>query len=318
MNGANTTMKNFEKTKMCTAIVATLMSVASASHATNLLQTHFGVNPTLTNTSSSMQHPVYGFVASSLKSNVGSYVVDDWCKDAWGTRPGASSLIEAEPFDVEAIYFDADANNAYIAVLMSMNPASGGSLVTAGDIAIDFGQNSKLNGFSYDYAINTSNEVYRRSYLGFTTVGIGSTLGNGVYRTANSDWFVGAPGAPADGHGEMTNFDPDREQANILGKYSKTTMGQYRGLATTSSELLNFDLLGENGEKVYVLSAVVPLSMLDNLYDPAKGLSIQYGTGARCDTLTLNVPATVVPEPMTVAMLMGAAVTMVSWRRRSA
>jgi hypothetical protein len=67
-----------------------------------------------------------------------------------------------EPYDIEALYFDDDSQNAYIAIVTSMDqsgytepPNEGGRFVEAGDIALDLDRNSNTGEYGYEYGIIT-------------------------------------------------------------------------------------------------------------------------------------------------------------------
>ena len=59
-----------------------------------------------------------------------------------------------EYYDIEAMYFDDDAQNVYIAIVTSM-PKGGINGVEAGDIAIDFDQKETFSEYGYEYGIKT-------------------------------------------------------------------------------------------------------------------------------------------------------------------
>lgn len=289
--------------------VGLLASVTGAD--AGLLQTHFGVTPTL----KQVKGDIYGFVDTSLKPTkttpATEYTTGDWCKSGWGIEPSGG-----EGYDIEAMYYDRDANYVYIAVLLSMDPvagitASNGQKIVPGDIAIDCGLNrSAVNGFRYDYAVNVSTETYVSNE---DNANPGSVIGTGVYRTKNTDWYLGSPDSDVAANGQNTNFDPTR----------KNHSGSFLGNAiNVTSELLTFTCDGaqrkEDGVATYALSMQIPVGYFSDA-DLSKGLRIQYLPGCRNDALMLTVdPTTYVPEPAAIALLASGAIAMVSLRRRSA
>ena len=58
-----------------------------------------------------------------------------------------------EPYDIEALYFDDDAQNIYIAIVTSIAPGPNSIL---GDIALNVDDNSKTGELGYEYGVKTS------------------------------------------------------------------------------------------------------------------------------------------------------------------
>ncbi len=112
-------------------------------------------------------------------SSTADYVIDDnW--SAYHGRPAHGG----ELFDVEAMYFDNDATNAYIAVVTSFNVPGGvnylGQHITAGDLAMDMG-------------------------LGDYSLGVDIDGGTGrLAQTSVSDWYQGSSAFVAEPG--LTNF----------------------------------------------------------------------------------------------------------------
>lgn len=82
-------------------------------------------------------------------SSTADYFVDDNWSTYFGRTPHGGEL-----FDIEAIYFDNDADHAYIAVVTSFKVPTGvsylGSVVRAGDLAMDLGGGSHEMGVDID------------------------------------------------------------------------------------------------------------------------------------------------------------------------
>ncbi len=118
-------------------LILTLTGTAGAS----LLSDWFGVD--LTTTAGVFDHDWTPSTATA------DYTIDDnW--SAYHARPAHGG----ELFDIEAMYFDNDATNAYIAVVTSFNLPGGvnflGEHIAAGDLAMDMGLGSHSLGVDID------------------------------------------------------------------------------------------------------------------------------------------------------------------------
>ena len=308
-------------------VAGVLMCVGGLAHA-DLLLDHFGVTLTL-DTGSSYTDTYQGVTsypydpdsfAPTLHTKTTNYIVGDWYGDwsdttfEYATRSGQYPS-GAEPYDVEAIYFDNDEDNLYICVVTSFVPCPGiqetrdgyDVLIVTGDLALDLGINSPYapDGFSYDYGVNINHE---NRTAGDATSG-GSTIGNEVYRTANSDWYLGTPsGAPAAG-GELTNFDPN---------YSGGFGGTYEGTGTVTYTEYDFGVNDETLAPTYVVDITVPLDLLPTLYN-GDVIGIGWVQGCRNDgnefDAAIRLEGEYTPEPSTMA-LMALGMGALGWLKR--
>jgi len=290
----------------------------SASAQAGLLEDHFGVQPTLLDPnpySSQWTESLVGapFDLTSLKptkhtDTVDFYVEDwygEWHSDDWYHKPlredpnghgyfdpnDPSSYANGypsggEPYDVEALYFDNDADNLYIAVVTSFDPPPGhiedgrgynNLLVLDGDIALDFGlQTPHDDGFSYDFGVNLNHE--ERQADGSADPG-GTTVGQDVYRTSNAAWYVPKQAGVVK-NDKLSNFDPN---------YSGST-ATYLGDGTVTYRLYDFgtdsngDPLLENNYNTYVIEAILPRSFFASQIPGGlqKGQQIRIQWGASC------------------------------------
>jgi hypothetical protein len=174
------------------ALLLVLPSVVQAG----LLEDHFGV--TLATGSIEYLGNPYTDVFThdwtpTLNASTVDYVVDDWYgKDALSFSPymtlHGSVPSGGEPYDVEAIYMDADLEFLYLCFVTSFppqgyeHPQLPGVVVPPGDIAIG------LNGGIYDFGIDIND-------------GTGM-----IYRTTPSNWLLLDPGHSVAAQGELTNF----------------------------------------------------------------------------------------------------------------
>ena len=290
------------------------MCVGGLAHA-DLLLDHFGVTLAL-DTSSSYTDTYQGVTsypydpdsfAPTLNTKTTNYIVGDWYGDwsatnfDYATRSGQYPS-GAERYDVEALYFDNDEDNLYISVVTSFEPCPGytetrlglNALVVTGDLALDLGINSPYapDGFSYDYGVNINHEVRTG---GDATSG-GSTIGNEVYKTNNSDWYLGTPsGAPAAG-GELTNFDPAYTGFG----------GTYEGAGTVTYTAYDFGVNDETLAPTYVIDVIVPLDLLPTLYN-GDIIGISWVQGCRNDgneeDVVIRLEGEITPEPSTMALM---------------
>jgi hypothetical protein len=145
------------RTLMLATTLVLILSLAGAAGAT-LLSDWFGVD--LSTTSGIFTNDWTPATATA------DYVIDDnW--SAYHGRPAHGG----EQFDIEAMYFDNDATNAYIAIVTSFNVLNGvnflGEHIVPGDLAMDLG-------------------------LGPNTLGVDVDGGTGrVAETTMSDWYQG-------------------------------------------------------------------------------------------------------------------------------
>ena len=327
-------------TTVAFALMVAAFSARSVARA-GLLDEHFGVTLQL-DTDQYDHHQnalTYPFELSSFvpTNNVDTvdYIVGDWY-GAWSRKRFKDKIMgedyptSSEPYDVEAMYFDDDPLNLYMALVTSFpgppgynqTQLSGLPLFSAGDLAIDLGLNPEhtRDNFSYDYGVNINYE--RRLSRGDAKSG-GFTIGNGVYRTSNSDWYLGSPRHPSAAGGELTNFDP-----NYVG-----FSGEYLGDALVEIYGYEFeDAMIEGGHPAYVIEATIPRGLLTELYEGDE-VGLSWAEGCRNEgnghdsimrfrdlpDIDYNQEPTShpVPEPSTL-MLLGlcAALAFISRRRR--
>jgi len=305
-------MKNHRKSIVCAVLALAGLWLGASVQGGLLLEEHFGVNLELGSAHwDSRQHAwTYPFDLASFvptrNTDTVDYMVGDWY-GSWskkhlnryttihGDHPGGD-----EPYDVEAMYFDDDPNNIYIAIVTSFPPPPGlidpriddGAKVATGDLAIDVGLNDPASdGFRYDYGVNINHEIRTDDGAQFGD----AVVGNEVYRTANSDWYLGTPDYSAPGSGQLTNFDP-----NAAG-FSGTSVGAaqvayYRYTFPDGKE--------ENGFPTYVIEAVLPRLMLGGL-TPGQTVGIQWLPGCRNDSGTFvgDIDTQAVPAPATLLLL---------------
>lgn len=232
-----------------------------------------------------------------------------------------TQIAGGEPYDVEAIYFDDDFENLYLAFVTSfpgpdpdggyIEPRIDDILVHSGDLALDFGINGASSGtdpFNYDYGVNINNEVRQAS--GDAEANANPALGGDVYQTANSDWYLGNQANAADTpREEQANFDPE------FGSFS----GSYAGAATVDFYQYDFGGLQENFADTYVLEAIIPFTVLPPLA-PGDRVSAQWVMGCRNDggsaNNVLRVDGEINPEPGTMALVGLGLGALVGWRRR--
>lgn len=126
---------------MLAATLVLILSLSGTAGAT-LLSDWFGVDLS-TNALGLFDHDWTPTTATA------DYVIDD-NYSAYHARPAHGG----ELFDIEAMYFDNDATNAYIAVVTSFNVPDGimflGEHIAAGDLAMDMGLGSHSLGVDVD------------------------------------------------------------------------------------------------------------------------------------------------------------------------
>jgi len=296
--------------------MAVLLSPPNAS--ADLLYDHFGVTLEIDSNIDNRRWDTYQDAWSyridpdsyTPTQNAGTidYEVDDWfgAWDANGSVGNSNSFdinegtepAGGEPYDVEAIYFDDDADNLYIAIVTSFDPSPGiyesrmdDVLIVTGDLALDFGFNDphSPDNFSYDYGVNLNYE--NRQTSGNATSG-GTTIGNELYRTANSDWYLGTPNGAVPSNGELTNFDPD--WASFSGSYLGETTTTYYTYDFGSSEETLYD--------TYIIEVTIPRSLLPALY-VGDQIGVTWVEGCRNDAANMVVDADIdQPEPATLVL----------------
>jgi len=319
---------------------------ASATVNAGLLEDHFGVNLQLLDPNpyswSGNPFDLTSFRPTKNTDTVDFYVEDwygKWYPTGWShetLRYDAPENFDpndpntyangypsgGEPYDVEALYFDNDADNLYLAIVTSFDPPPGhiengrgynNLLIFTGDIAMDFGiQSPYADGFRYDFGINLNHE--QRQADGSAKPG-GSTIGSDVYRTSNSDWYVPKQAGVVNSK-KLTNFDP-----------------VYSGLTSLGDATVSYRDMGlyENNYDTYVIEATIPRSFFESylpkgFYD-GMPIRVQWGGSCKNDmgevsaTLdaTFNNPPPVTPElpPGLLLLLTSLPVALTRLRRKA-
>jgi hypothetical protein len=324
----------------------TVLVAHGAAHA-SLLESHFGVTPTLTYISnwqyaSGQYYSGYQFNTGSLAptKNLHSvdYRVNDWFGQWDNTSvmghtdyPGTGTYPSgAEPYDVEAMYFDDDGRNLYISIITSLRSPTTGIFVetrqglnipvTQGDLAIDLGltgSQQDTRGFRYNYGLDLVDE--NRPNSGNVTTFATNTVGNTLYRTTGNGstgaWYLGTPNGAVTPPGDSANtsFDPSARPTYVANV----------GTATTTWTQLNLYYGGnqvqENNYSTWLVEAVVPETLFGRL-TPGQRISFQLLPGCRNDgngtDLYMWLDGTLnTPEPSTW-VLMGLGVVALGWRLR--
>lgn len=323
---------NLVRGLLLSALVALTVTVSEAT----LLNDRFGVTPTV----SPVTNWEYstGNYYSGYKFNTGSlaptrnlttvdYNVNDWF-GYWNNTniathtdyPGTGTWPSgSEPYDVEAIYFDDDGRNMYIAIVTSVpTPANGiftdtrtspAAIVTQGDIALDLrlsGSQQDARGFRYNYGIDVVDE--NRPSSGNVSSFATNTVGTGVYRTTGSGtstgaWYLGTPSGAVSppGDGARTNFDPSYSPSyvNLLG--SATTSWYQLDLQYSGSSVL------ENNYQTWVIEATIPMSLFPR-FEKGQSIAMQFMPGCRNDGNSTQLYMFLdgdldAPEPGTWALL---------------
>lgn len=215
-----------------------------------------------------------------------------------------------EYYDVEALYFDNDDANIYVAVVTSTphlkdwgngnvgvgiyeSRISPGVWIRPGDLSLNLGLNAprvERNGtrWSYDYGVDITHED-RDQLPGLYTMR-DNDLGASLYRTKNdlggsdienpstSDWYTSGLNHNTDAYWEHTSFDPHSVISQSLGI-------QYVGETTVS--YYEYPFPGgalENGASTYVVEVTIPRALLgaDNP-DVGDSVGIRWVMGCRND-----------------------------------
>ena len=310
------------------AIVAALW-VGGPARA-DLLLDHFGVTLQLGTPVAPATTSPFDLTSFTPTKNLATvdYIVGDWYgvwdpndfnnnTTVWGDLPAGG-----EPYDVEAIYFDDDPYNLYVAIVTSFDPPPGRNedrfafpqLVVTGDLAIDLGLNGPAaDGFNYDYGVDINNEVRPTNPALNATAGspLSFPTPRSLYRTANTDWYLGSPTVAVPAINELSNLDPDFTGSTAV-LAGQTIVNYYE-----------YDLNGgtkdENDHATYVVEATIPRAYLGGGLNVGQTVGLSLTEGCRNDVLRFqtlpDVDTEFIPEPTTMALLLtgiGAGL----WRKR--
>ena len=279
-----------------------------------LLQDHFGVTLGLQAPWGGGSYRSFNpsTFAPTLNSGTADWIEADWYGN-WSASSFTHTTIRGsypsggEWYDIEAIYFDNDATNLYIAIVASTphlrdwgsghigvgiyEPRVGsGVWIRPGDISLNLGLGAprqERNGTTWRYNLGIDTVHDNRSTLGSTVGMRDNNLGASLYRTAydlggsdienpaNSNWYTSGPGYNVVAYWEHTNFDPF---------YSGPPAPTYLGETTVAYYEYSFGGLLENNAPTYVYEAIVPRSLLgDDNPGPGEMVGIQFVSGCRND-----------------------------------
>ncbi len=242
----------------------------------------------------------------TLNTSTVDWVESDWI-GYWRTNfteatvqhapaPGSADLDYSpnggEPYDVEALYFDNDADSFYVAIVTSVGHLFSGpsrsdvgsqdprsssdtALVRTGDLSINLGTGSarteRYGSWYYDYGIDLTHE--NRDALTalpapFATLTYPSMhdldVGNKLYKTSSdaggaqndipsdSDWYISGDGVDAVAGWGHSNFDP--QSTAFTGSLRGTVRTQYYEVTFPGGLL-------ENDYPTYVYEFAIPRSL---------------------------------------------------------
>ncbi len=318
--------------KLILISVAALLFVVPPACA-DLLFDHFGVTLTLgaaqTDTINGGTFTPFAAGTFAPTQHLASvdYVVDDWY-GSWDFTDldnfdSAGTGVEpagAEPYDIEALYFDDTPTDLLIVIVTSFDPApghyetrvTGDPLVVSADLALDLGLNAphSPDDFSYDFGVNMNPEN-RPASAGQNATSGGTTVGDDLYRTGNADWYIGTDANDVDAGGELTNFDPN------WGSFGGTYLGE------ASVSYTEYDFGGgalECRYPTYIIEVMVPRALLPTL-SGGDTVDIGWAEGCRNDgndlqaSLRFDDPPDV-PEPGTLLLMGLGTLGMGWWKRR--
>jgi hypothetical protein len=320
--------------RRCTAIAAgaVLLAILPSIASADLLQDYFGVSLTLQQSSTEDPYRTgqyaYYFSNSWVPTPTNAdYVVGDW-QGTWD--PGDFDTCDAgisggEPYDVEAIYFDDDPTNLYIAIVTSFPEPPGlleqratpQLLIVTGDLALDLGLGPAYDDdFRYNFGININGET-RPDEAWQNATSSSTSEGSDLYRTYNSDWYVGTPDYAVEPNtdnrraGELTNFDPG--WASFSGSYRGDAVVDYYQYTWAGG-------LQENFADTWVIEATISRADLPNLV-PGDTVGVQSVMGCRNDgdvnVGILRLEGDIdTPEPGTLALI-GVGLVALYCRRRA-
>ncbi len=258
----------------------------------------------------------FDFASLSPTKNLATvdWVESDWYGN-WNTSNFSYTTLRGqypsggERYDVEALYFDNDEENLYIAIVTSVphlwdwgggnvgvgiyeTRIFGGVWIRLGDLSLNFGLNPprvERNGtsWSYDYGVDLVHED--RDQLP-TYAMRDNDLGTSLYRTTNdlggsdvknpttSDWFTSGLNHNVEAYWEHTNFDPHSTISQNLGI-------QYVGEVTV--DYYEYVFPGgalENNTATFIVEVTIPRVLLgaDNP-DVGDTVGIRWTMGCRND-----------------------------------
>ncbi len=200
-----------------------------------------------------------------------------------------------QDYDAEAIYTTWDSNYLYIGVMTGreQNPSDGWA---PGDIAIDIGSNG-----SYEFGLVTSSATGDNP----ATAGIGlagdlyavSSWNNGIWDSAGN--YVGANSPLVD-----TDHPTSVASGSLIGA---ATNFSYDSIGTGYGNWAN--------DEHYFISTVIDLNLLGGANFMDGGFSIHWTANCNNDWLQLDVPASSVPVPAPLVLLMAGLLGMIAMGR---